>query len=127
MDYPKLISEKWNLTAKFNCLEAIYIYAPSALAVPMCALGCHVTKAFKHIQNAILRYHSQLHEIKTRSLVLLLLQFWRHLALGGGGGNVALRSSMHIDCSFHFLYINKISSEFVFFLPQISYSTNVNL
>ena len=36
MDYPKLISEKWNLTAKFNCLEAIYIYAPSALAVPMC-------------------------------------------------------------------------------------------
>ena len=36
MDYPKLISEKWNLTAKFNCLEAIYFYAPSALAVPMC-------------------------------------------------------------------------------------------
>ena len=40
MDYPKLISEKWNLTAKFNCLQllqAIYCYAPSALAVPMCA------------------------------------------------------------------------------------------
>ena len=37
MDYPKLISEKWNLTAKFNCLQAIYFYAPSALAVPMCA------------------------------------------------------------------------------------------
>ena len=36
MDDPKLISEKWNLTAKFNCLEAIYFYAPSALAVPMC-------------------------------------------------------------------------------------------
>ena len=36
MDYPKLISEKWNLTAKFNCLQAIYFYAPSALAVPMC-------------------------------------------------------------------------------------------
>ena len=35
MDYPKLISEKWNLTAKFNCLQAIYLYAPSALAVPM--------------------------------------------------------------------------------------------
>ena len=35
MDYPKLISEKWNLTAKFNCLQAIYFYAPrpSALAV----------------------------------------------------------------------------------------------
>ena len=29
MDYPKLISEKWNLTAKFNCLQAIYFYAPS--------------------------------------------------------------------------------------------------
>ena len=38
MDYPKLISEKWNLTAKFNCLQAIYFDAPSALAVPMCAL-----------------------------------------------------------------------------------------
>ena len=37
MDYPKLISEKWNLTAKFNCLQAIYFDAPSALAVPMCA------------------------------------------------------------------------------------------
>ena len=37
MDYPKLISEKWNLTAKFNCLQAIYLYAPSALSVPMCA------------------------------------------------------------------------------------------
>ena len=37
MDYPKLISEKWNLTAKFNYLQAIYFYAPSALAVPMCA------------------------------------------------------------------------------------------
>ena len=36
MDYPKLISEKWNLTAKFNCLQAIYFDAPSALAVPMC-------------------------------------------------------------------------------------------
>ena len=33
MDYPKLISEKWNLTAKFNCLQAIYFDAPSALAV----------------------------------------------------------------------------------------------
>ena len=39
MDYPKLISEKWNLTAKFNCLQAIYFDAPSALAVPMCGLG----------------------------------------------------------------------------------------
>ena len=39
MDYPKLISEKWNLTAKFNCLQAIYFYAPSALAVPMCVVG----------------------------------------------------------------------------------------
>ena len=39
MDYPKLISEKWNLTAKFNCPQAIYFYAPSALAVPMCAFG----------------------------------------------------------------------------------------
>ena len=38
MDYPKLISENWNLTAKFNCLEAIYFYAPSALAVRMCAV-----------------------------------------------------------------------------------------
>ena len=38
MDYPKLISEKWNLTAKFNCLQAIYFDAPSALAVPMCAM-----------------------------------------------------------------------------------------
>ena len=36
MDYPKLISEKWNLTAKFNRLQAIYFDAPSALAVPMC-------------------------------------------------------------------------------------------
>ena len=36
MDYPKLISEKWNLTAKFNCLQAIYFDAPIALAVPMC-------------------------------------------------------------------------------------------
>ena len=36
MDYSKLISEKWNLTAKFNCLQAIYFDAPSALAVPMC-------------------------------------------------------------------------------------------
>ena len=36
MDYPELISEKWNLTAMFNCLQAIYLYAPSALAVPMC-------------------------------------------------------------------------------------------
>ena len=35
MDYPKLISEKWNLTAKFNCLQAIYFDAPIALAVPM--------------------------------------------------------------------------------------------
>ena len=34
MDYPKLISEKWNLTVKFNCLQAIYFDAPSALAVP---------------------------------------------------------------------------------------------
>ena len=39
MDYPKLILEKWNLTAKFNCLQAIYFYAPSALAVPMCGLA----------------------------------------------------------------------------------------
>ena len=39
MDYPKLISEKWNLTAKFNYLQAIYLYAPSALAVPMCGLA----------------------------------------------------------------------------------------
>ena len=31
-----LISEKWNLTAKFNCLQAIYFDAQSALAVPMC-------------------------------------------------------------------------------------------
>ena len=38
MDYPKLISEKWNLTAKFNCLQAIYFDAPIALAVPMCAI-----------------------------------------------------------------------------------------
>ena len=40
MDYPKLISEKWNLTAKFNCLQAIYFDAPSALrvAVPMCVV-----------------------------------------------------------------------------------------
>ena len=39
MDYQKFISEKWNLTAKFNCLQlqAIYFDAPSALAVPMCA------------------------------------------------------------------------------------------
>ena len=36
MDYLKLISEKWNLTAKFNCLQAIYVDAPIALAVPMC-------------------------------------------------------------------------------------------
>ena len=46
MDYPKLISEKWNLTAKFNCLQATYFYAPSALAVPMCEMDhllctCH--------------------------------------------------------------------------------------
>ena len=41
MDYPKLISEKWNLTAKFNCLQAIYFDAPSALAVPMCGLDRH--------------------------------------------------------------------------------------
>ena len=41
MDYPKLISEKWNLTAKFNCLQAIYFDAPSALAVPMCELHMH--------------------------------------------------------------------------------------
>ena len=33
----KIFSEKWNLTAKFNYLQAIYFYAPSALAVPMCA------------------------------------------------------------------------------------------
>ena len=33
MDYPKLISEK------FNCLQAIYFYAPSALAVPMCDIS----------------------------------------------------------------------------------------
>ena len=39
MDYPKLISEKWNLTAKFNCLQAIYFDALSALAVPMCAMA----------------------------------------------------------------------------------------
>ena len=45
MDYPKT-SEKWNLTAKFNCLQAIYFYASgsSALAVPMCGIclvfGC---------------------------------------------------------------------------------------
>ena len=39
MDYLKLISEKWNLTAKFNCLQAIYVDAPIALAVPMCGLG----------------------------------------------------------------------------------------
>ena len=25
MDYPKLISEKWNLTAKFNCLDGHYL------------------------------------------------------------------------------------------------------
>ena len=25
MDYPKLISEKWNLTAKFNCLDSHYL------------------------------------------------------------------------------------------------------
>ena len=30
------------LTAKFNCLQAIYFYAPSALAVPMCGLEVHV-------------------------------------------------------------------------------------
>ena len=42
MDYPKLISEKWNLTAKFNCLQAIYFDAPSALAVPMCGLVMHI-------------------------------------------------------------------------------------
>ena len=29
-----LFQKKWNLTAKFNCLQAIYFDAPSALAVP---------------------------------------------------------------------------------------------
>ena len=35
LDYPKIITftEKWNLAVNFNCLEAIYFYAPSALAV----------------------------------------------------------------------------------------------
>ena len=42
MDYPKLISEKWNLTAKFNCIQAIYFFAPSALAVPMCDVDPHI-------------------------------------------------------------------------------------
>ena len=45
MDYPKLISEKWNLTAKFNCPQAIYFYAPSALAVPMCGSNSVVSMA----------------------------------------------------------------------------------
>ena len=37
MDYPKLISEKWNLTAKFNCLDMPLLSVPFALRVPMCA------------------------------------------------------------------------------------------
>ena len=37
MDYPKLISEKWNLTAKFNCLDGhALLDVPFALRVPMC-------------------------------------------------------------------------------------------
>ena len=34
MDYPKLISEKWNLTAKFNCLQAIYFLCPKCTSCP---------------------------------------------------------------------------------------------
>ena len=40
MDYPKLISEKWNLTAKFNCLQAIYFYAPRP-SCTSCPYVCH--------------------------------------------------------------------------------------
>ena len=53
MDYPKLISEKWNLTAKFNCLQAIYFDAPSALAVPMCDLHCYTVS---HLGPYVSRY-----------------------------------------------------------------------
>ena len=52
MDYPKLISEKWNLTAKFNCLQAIYFDAPIALAVPMCDfLLVHPIRGAYAVQN----------------------------------------------------------------------------
>ena len=55
MDYPKLISEKWNLTAKFNCLQAIYFYAPSAIAVPMtmCAILSLLVLDLHEIHNGV--------------------------------------------------------------------------
>ena len=38
MDYPKLISEKWNLTAKFNCLDGHYLMCHLHY-VSLCVLG----------------------------------------------------------------------------------------
>ena len=35
--YPKLISEKWNLAAKFHCLDAHYFATQKYRSVPMCA------------------------------------------------------------------------------------------
>ena len=39
MDYPKLISEKWNLTAKFNCLDGHYLMCHLHY-VSLCVLLC---------------------------------------------------------------------------------------
>ena len=44
MDYPKLISEKWNLTAKFNCLDGHYLmchlhYVSLCVLCSRCAIG----------------------------------------------------------------------------------------
>ena len=43
MDYPKLISEKWNLTAKFNCLDGHYLMCHLHY-VSLCVTQCSCRK-----------------------------------------------------------------------------------
>ena len=69
---PKTYSEKWNLTAKFNCLQAIYFYAPSALAVPMSMTMCGVDRR-RAAAGLLLRWHAnasvQSHQLKQMLVV----------------------------------------------------------
>ena len=58
MDYPKLISEKWNLTAKFNCLDGHYL---------MCHLH-YVSLCVRLSRSAVLRLRLRPMSVPGRSI-----------------------------------------------------------
>ena len=117
MDYPKLISEKWNLTAKFNCLDGHYLMCHLHYVSRMCDedLPRYPVESFLIKQDALRSYQplqvvssydeqkKELQYISLRSAVVLtgrinnnmilsIISFHRAkcsgVFFGGGNGNL---------------------------------------